>query len=223
MYSVYEITNQINGKKYVGITSRSIEERFEDHKSRARCYQRGNRLYSAMRKYGVDNFTVSLIVQVDNEDDVRELETQHIKQLDSYKNGYNCNLGGHGNLVLTDEIKEKIGNANRGRVINKEGRKRMSQAKLGDSSCAVNFGAYTNKGRKNPLSKTYIIKFPDGTIHTITGMRDFLRNHDVSSKLYQKGTCKGYTILKKFNDYSSGKYTQASGSAQHLNRGEDIV
>lgn len=224
MYSVYEITNQINGKRYIGITSRSIEERFQEHISRAKCGARGNRLYVAMRKYGLENFTVKLIIQTDDENDVRELEGQFIKERDSYRNGYNCNLGGHGFLNVPEEIKRKIGLSQIGRVIPLEVRIKMSRAKLGDSECAKHFGGYTKKGSENPLAKNYQVKFPDGHVETITGLRAFCRKYGVAqSRLSHDGKSRGFVLLDRFNDYPEREYAQAGGSARLPERVEDIV
>ena len=52
---IYKITNKVNNKVYIGQTSRSLEIRWREHKSRAGCYYTSH-LYSAMNKYGVDNF-----------------------------------------------------------------------------------------------------------------------------------------------------------------------
>lgn len=56
---VYKITNIINSKIYIGLTSNSIENRFEQHKkaaNRIKIAQKVSYLYTAMKKYGVDNF-----------------------------------------------------------------------------------------------------------------------------------------------------------------------
>jgi group I intron endonuclease len=61
---VYKITNIINQKVYIGITSRTIEERFKEHK-----YRMNERidlhLYSSMKKHGVENFKVELLESCD--------------------------------------------------------------------------------------------------------------------------------------------------------------
>lgn len=60
---IYCICCLANGKLYIGQTVKSIEKRFKEHKQAAK---RGvpYRLYSAMRKYGVENFTIEEIIQV---------------------------------------------------------------------------------------------------------------------------------------------------------------
>lgn len=48
MNSIYKITNTINDKVYIGVTTRTIQERFEEHKSRIE--ERNNlHLYQAMK------------------------------------------------------------------------------------------------------------------------------------------------------------------------------
>jgi group I intron endonuclease len=224
MYSVYEITNNINGKKYVGITSRTIEERFQEHVSRTKSYKRGNRLYVAMRKYGYDNFSVKLLAETSNENDVRLLETEFIIKYNSYENGYNCNLGGHGFLHIPEEIKAKISKAQIGKQISEEARKKMSSAKKGDKNCAKHFGTYSGKGHESPLSRYYKIKFPDGHIETIKGLRSFCRLNNLGHcKMSTNGHTKGFVLLERFRDYPEREYTQAGGSGAHPIKDEDIV
>lgn len=217
MYSVYKITNAVNGKAYIGITSRSTDERFNDHLSRSRNDARFSRLYLAMRKYGVENFSVETLEQSDDSDKTRNLETVYIKKFDCFKNGYNCNYGGHGAIDISDETRRRISQSNLGRKVGKEGRKNMSLSKLGNKECAKNFKDYINKGSSNPLSKYYRIQFPDGRVKTICGIRDFCRNQNISYCKLNSGTfrTKGYILLERLNDYPEREYTQASGSA-HL-------
>ncbi len=58
MGCVYAIENRINGKKYVGVTSRSLEIRKEEHIHRARLLRGAARspLVVIMAKTGVENF-----------------------------------------------------------------------------------------------------------------------------------------------------------------------
>lgn len=216
MNHVYKATNTVNGKCYIGITSRSVGERWDEHCSRARCGQRRSRIYDAIRKYGKDRFEVTTIDSTDCEDTVRELETKYIKEFDSYENGYNCNLGGNGHLVMPDELRKKISEAQKGKIISEETRAKMSAAKVGDSRCAMHFGPHTNKGADNPRAKWFLVKQPDGSIVIGRGLRAFCRDNDVAHcKLSSKKKSKGFELLGTFNDYPEREYAQASGSAVH--------
>ena len=57
---VYKIVNKINNKLYVGITNQGINMRFRHHVYEAKTNSLFP-LHMAMRKYGEDNFEVSLI------------------------------------------------------------------------------------------------------------------------------------------------------------------
>lgn len=92
---IYKISNTINNKLYIGMTRYNIEHRWKEHKS---SYQYKNtHLYSAMRKYGVDNFNIEIIEECPEEDLIIR-EAYWISYYDSYKNGYNMTEGkGEGN------------------------------------------------------------------------------------------------------------------------------
>ena len=106
--SIYKIANIINDKCYIGLTTLSIEDRFETHK---RDTKAGSQylLHKAMRKYGSENFNISLIGGANS---FRELSYQewlliHINQTLS-PNGYNLKEGGsRGSYKWTNEQKNK--------------------------------------------------------------------------------------------------------------------
>lgn len=106
MFNVYKIANTINDKVYIGVTSRTIEERFQEHKYRIE--ERNNlHLYQAMKKYGVDKFYIELIDTATTKEEMFEKEKYYIKQYDSYYNGYNLTFGGEGGIKL-DLDEQKI-------------------------------------------------------------------------------------------------------------------
>lgn len=56
---IYKITNALNGKMYIGKTSSTIEERWKEHRQEATRQSKKHRpLYSAIQKYGADNFII---------------------------------------------------------------------------------------------------------------------------------------------------------------------
>lgn len=93
---IYQITNKINKKIYVGKTLDSIEKRWKEHCFDYKKEHNEKRpLYAAMNKYGVENFEISLIEEVSLEE-INEKEVQWIEILGSFKNGYNATKGGDG-------------------------------------------------------------------------------------------------------------------------------
>lgn len=98
---IYKITNNINGKIYIGQTKNTVECRFNSHIKSIPSYVANNRtsikLYNAMKKYGVDNFSVETIEECPYEK-LNEREIFWIKEFNSRDSniGYNICKGGEG-------------------------------------------------------------------------------------------------------------------------------
>lgn len=94
MYGViYVIENKINGKKYVGQTTKGIEKRFHEH---ARWTSHVSLVSRAIKKYGENNFDVKQLCTAKNQSHLNDLEIKWIKKLKSkVPNGYNIVEGGN--------------------------------------------------------------------------------------------------------------------------------
>ena len=95
MIGIYKITNKINGKIYIG-QSVDIERRWKDHRVRAFNNHKGNHqyncpLYRAMRKYGLENFDFSILIEC-SKDELNQDEYQYIDQFNSMDDQYGYNL-----------------------------------------------------------------------------------------------------------------------------------
>jgi group I intron endonuclease len=86
---IYLITNLVNGKMYVGLTTRTILQRFHKHLLNARSGEESS-LYSAFRKYGESNFKIEPLCRVksDSEDGLKKqlanMEEYYADQLGTY-------------------------------------------------------------------------------------------------------------------------------------------
>lgn len=91
MTGIYLITNLITNKHYIG-QSVDIKRRWMEHKARAfdsnnNCYDKP--LYRSMRKYGVENFVLSVICECLPEE-LNKLEAEYIQKFNCVvPNGYN--------------------------------------------------------------------------------------------------------------------------------------
>lgn len=85
---IYCITNKVNGKQYVGLTMRTLEERFKEHCKAESAIGR------ALRKYGLDNFKLEIIDSSETSEDLWKKESYWIKNKDTFRNGYNMTDGG---------------------------------------------------------------------------------------------------------------------------------
>ena len=92
---VYLITSLQTAKQYVGITIRTIKERWKAHQSECGDERIQSPLKTEMRQYGFDNFTIEQIGQSDNSKTLKALETKEIQKRNTvFPNGLNSNIGG---------------------------------------------------------------------------------------------------------------------------------
>lgn len=99
MIGIYKIENIINHKIYIG-QSIDIKYRWKVHRQPSTYLDPTKdtyyyKIYTAFRKYGIDNFDFSVIEECDI-DQLNEREIYWIEFYNSYYNGYNMTLGGEG-------------------------------------------------------------------------------------------------------------------------------
>jgi len=100
-WSVYVHTNKINNKRYVGITSKKPEDRWQNGFGYS-----GQVFYKAIQKYGWDNFDHEIIASNLTREEAENFERILILKLDSLvkHNGYNVAIGGHTSTSETTPI-----------------------------------------------------------------------------------------------------------------------
>jgi group I intron endonuclease len=118
IYSIYKVTNKVNGKSYIGFTGKTLERRVYEHIYRSKNTDRNEYFMNAIRKYGCESFEWEILCQsFDGNYLLETMEPYFIKYYDTHKNGYNSTLGGEGmiGLIHSEDTKKKISNANKGR------------------------------------------------------------------------------------------------------------
>jgi group I intron endonuclease len=103
-YTIYKITNIVNGKIYIGQTKQSLSDRLCKHfyDSRAGDYYFAN----ALKKYGKENFKMEKIDEAETVEECNEKEIYYIDKLKSRNReiGYNSRVGGDNNEKSFEEI-----------------------------------------------------------------------------------------------------------------------
>lgn len=109
-YLIYRIRNSINNKSYIGDTKCNLYNRlfviYGGHFGHYEDEDCNVHLYNSMRKYGLENFYISILYKGEY---LSDLEESFINKYDSYNNGYNNNKSGKsikdGGSPIIDKIK----------------------------------------------------------------------------------------------------------------------
>lgn len=155
---IYCITNKINGKQYIGQTKHDDSTRIKEHFQIAKHTNRNLHLYNSIRKYGSDNFEITILKDNLSEDELDKWEMYYIGKYNTFENGYNNTIGGdgvrgyhhseetkqkisenHNPNIYTTERAEKISFANKGKPKSEEHKRKLSEC------------AKQRTGEKNPF------------------------------------------------------------------------
>jgi group I intron endonuclease len=161
MWYLYTITNQVNGKQYVGISSQ-VAHRWIEHKN-----GHGSKLvYQAIKKYGLENLRFDPLYG-GCKDDIKRLEVILIRECGTMApSGYNLTEGGEDSTGWKASIetrrkmsKARTGenNAMYGRKHSKETKKKIAKKakarKWTEEHCKKN----SRSGSKNPKARKVLV------------------------------------------------------------------
>jgi group I intron endonuclease len=188
---VYKVTNSVNGKIYIGITY-NVDKRWRKHQRNANSPAYSSRFYSAIRKHGVEYFSIEVIYCSLFRDDVMEKEIYFIREYNSIdKNyGYNMTYGGentsshpeirakisaaHKGKILSAEHKVKISASGKGRIVTSEGRKNMGNATKHSEKAIAH-----RKKIQDACNKIRVISTPEG-IEVVHNLKKFCNDNNLS-------------------------------------------
>jgi len=167
---VYCIKNTINNKEYIGLTTRTLEQRWKQHiceSNKQDSWEWNTPLGNAIKKYGKDSFEVFVLEECSSETEMKQKEIQLIRERKSlaFETGYNLTLGGDGRLgyKLSEKTKRKIGEGNLGKVMSNEAKEKMSVA--AKKRCVGKPSPMDGK-KHTEESKQKIISFLTGRKHS---------------------------------------------------------
>lgn len=104
---IYRAFNKISGKSYIGQTTTKLKYRISQH---YRNSLKGNYKFpNALRKYDKDDWEWTVLAEVEMQK-LNEYERFFIKDLNTYKSGYNSTLGGDWNNIGNPKHTENIVN-----------------------------------------------------------------------------------------------------------------
>lgn len=104
MIGIYKITDQINGKIYIG-QSNDIERRWSEHRKKSKTGT--TQLYQAMQEHGLENFKFEIIEECLLEE-LNNKEQYYINYFNSAYEGYNMNNVDRPQYTITEEIANLI-------------------------------------------------------------------------------------------------------------------
>lgn len=111
---IYKITNLINKKIYIGLSTYDGHERWDKHRYNA-TKKSNHHLDRAIFKYGKNNFKYQVIEKVPFQKGIKFLESREIHFIHKHKSylpdiGYNKSLGGNVNVgkVVTDIQRKRV-------------------------------------------------------------------------------------------------------------------
>lgn len=134
-WTVYKIEHVATGRGYIGITNRGVAYRWARHKE---SVKKGSQtaIYRAMRKYGIEAFSIRPIVECVDAVEAKTCERALIAAHGTYAHsggGFNLTIGGDGNAGWrpSSATKAKIGAVHRGKVPSAELRALWSSQRKG--------------------------------------------------------------------------------------------
>jgi group I intron endonuclease len=156
---IYELTNLKTNQHYVGQSIR-LHDRIRDMLSNLKIGKfQNSKLQADYNKYGKDNFRITpLETNVDKEDlDIKE--QFWIEQYDSFKNGYNNDLGGRFNKIVPQEVNAKISKSKKGKKLNlseSEIKRRIDYNKYEKDYSYMQGENHPFYGKSSPARKSFV-------------------------------------------------------------------
>jgi group I intron endonuclease len=203
-YKIYKISNKINGHFYIGYTKLTLEKRLKLHtKSKTNKMP----IVLAIKKHGIENFTIELLFEFDNKKNATECEINLIQEM---KPDYNIHRGGTGGAMYgpmngmygKKHTKEWLKNKSKSMtcannpMFNKThtdeikeflrllalGREPWNKGKteIYSKETLEKLKKPKSQEHKNKLKKEFKFKSPTGEYINVFGLTDFCKNNNLN-------------------------------------------
>ena len=146
---IYQIENQVHGKRYIG-SAVNFRKRWRNHLSALRLGQHRNRhLQRAFAKYGEEAFVFSVLEDVEEPEKLIEREQRYLNTLNPE---YNIlpTAGSPLGHRHTDETRAKISATHKGKYPSAKTRAKMSAATTGERNS--NYGKHLSDATRRKIS-----------------------------------------------------------------------
>lgn len=204
---IYQATNKINGKYYVGKTTTTLKIRKRKHETSAKNKNEKNHYFHrALIKYGFDNFKWEILEEnINNIKILGDMEVRWISDLSACfcSMGYNETLGGDG-FILKGHPREKEIRKKRSERI--KGEKNPNWGKIGKKHHS--WGKKFTEEESENVSKgktkyIYTFKNPDGKLVKMRSIIKFCKENNLNHghmyavKNGKRNHHNGWTYIKK--------------------------
>ena len=192
---IYSIHNLTSGKKYIGQTVEKMQRRVVRH------FRTVNetKISRAIQKYSKYDFVYGIVEEVEDKNLLDVREQYWIKFYDTVENGFNIKEGGKcargfkqsqssiekrkQKLIrksLTEEHKQKLSKAHKGKILSKE---------TVDKMIAYRTGRNLTESCKEKISKshsknTYKLKSLDGIIFIVKNLSKFCKENNLQQSAF---------------------------------------
>lgn len=188
---IYSIVCKVNGKRYIGQTTKNVAERWRGHLQESKT-QSHRPLYRAINKYGAGMFTIRIIEDDIEYDNLSAREIYWIEQFDTFNNGYNLTTGGEQSYTIREDVKEKISQSTSGVCKSEEHTNKM-RASLRER--AKHHKAFTVQGDgKHFRRKIKRIDPNNGEVIIYESITDAANKLGLAGSNISRGIKKGYLV-----------------------------
>jgi len=199
---IYCVNNNITGQNYIGQTTKTLTERFEEH-----CLN-GFKLYKSILQYGRDNFSIFQIDSASSKQELNIKEKYWIKKYESTDDTMGLNIQkGSSRLYSThsDKVKQTIKEKTKQGMFNlsderKETRKNKSRQTQIDNNIYVKQAEvrkvkYLNSG--NPRATQLLIVDKDGVeLERFETIKSFIEKYHLNMSVVISKIKTGTSISK---------------------------